>query len=160
MSPPHLTSAVVSVPYYEGFDQFAIWPSQQNVSFYLFIEASLSLYIILVFSSISCWSNTCIFQAQGSYDLISNEAITNPVATGHFVHLPYYVNCNYVAFKAANFENVSIFSWIYTCSKCFTCLQIGRVDILTEQPETLKNYVYVYPAAKFQVWLTLLLAPD
>ena len=35
--------------------------------------------------------------------------ITNPVATGHLVHLPFFPNCHYVAFKAENNENVSKF---------------------------------------------------
>ena len=40
---------------------------------------------------------------------MAEEKIIDPVATGDLVHLPFFPNCHYVAFKAENNENVSKF---------------------------------------------------
>ena len=65
---------------------------------------SLKYYICL---NESLFYNNIIFQAEVGYDIISKERIGELVETGNFVHLPFFSNCCYVAFKAENIQNVS-----------------------------------------------------
>ena len=44
MSPKPFTAASVSLPYFEGFNQFAVWPSLESVRFVFFKKHVASDY--------------------------------------------------------------------------------------------------------------------
>lgn len=86
----------VSLPIYEGFTQFAVWPADKNVSFCFYL-------IYFTVSYIKCmYCKTSIMWDQSYYGLLSASASARLKVTPKCVTLPFTFGLVYVAFPAVD----------------------------------------------------------
>ena len=83
--------STVRMPFYEGFNQFVIWPDTDSVS-------SIMLCSILI--------TMCLLQSNSSYCLVDYQEVESFVPSGFLVELHYYPGCCYVAHKAKDVDQV------------------------------------------------------
>ena len=84
--------SLISLPCYEGFDAFAIWPEDESVS-NLLIEVSEYKYQYKL-------------QATSYYGLLSTKEIKSPELTPGKMTVPFYTGCRYAAYPARSAEEV------------------------------------------------------
>ena len=82
----------VSLPCYEGFTKFLVWPKHHAVST---CTCKQTLSTILY------------FKVKSYYGLMAKEPIPPPAHSGNNVVLPYYPGCLYVAYQAEDGKSVS-----------------------------------------------------
>ena len=97
--------ASVSLPCFEGYDQFVIWSTQNSVSRIIVIRFDMShlkptVWIICMFDK------SFDTQLTSCYGLLSTDVINNPVPTGTRLFLPFYSGCRYAAFPARSDQEV------------------------------------------------------
>ena len=85
--------SLISLPCYEGFDAFVIWPEDESVS-------------NLVMFFYSKYKYQFELQMTSYYGLLSTKEIELPKLTHGKMTVPFYTGCRYAAFSARNVEEV------------------------------------------------------
>ena len=120
----------VSLPCYDGFNAFAVWPDQNIVRYSIDLSVKISFIIkrncgVLPFGIIKIdfyWINILYLyisvskvqvilfkvwlQVTSCYGLFSTDLIISPKPTNRRVNIPFYPGYKYVAYPARNKEEV------------------------------------------------------
>ena len=93
MAGPYVSDTIVRLPCYDGYTQFALWPSPQLVSI-----AKIKNFVQMFY-----------FQNYSCYGLLDVNPIVTPRKTGQFVDLYFYPGYTYAAYRATENCQVRIY---------------------------------------------------
>ena len=123
-----VSDSMVRLPCYDGYTQFALWPSPQLVS-----REEIDYMDILIH-----------FQNNSCYGLLDVNYIVSPIKTGQWVDIYYYPGYTYAAYRAT--ENCQVRKVNPSNSSYLFTFQVPSVTIYDTRPMHL-----IYHSHEFHV---------
>ena len=132
----------LSLPCYEGFMKFLIWPEPESVSKTKYSSDHSKIIFLLPniwdkFGETKC---SFYFQSISCYGLLSQHPISNPQPTGRSIILPFFHGSRYAAIPATSTDGII------------------QVDICLRRPESLVYHDCCLHLADLKVYLSYFLS--
>ena len=96
-----------------------------------------------------------LYQASSVYGLLSTTTISNVVATGHVITLPFFNGCKYVAYPS-DMQQVSCFDDINCYLDFCTIQKVGAVNWYDRRPDLLVYHIHSFHVLDMKVFKKLL----